>query len=364
MNRLPRGLIRRVLFSTEVSPVGTTALVPIDFKASSTIEGEESQIVKIDLQPNQKVLAETGAMLYMTQGVEIETGTSGGFGQGLKRMMTGENFFVSHFTYSGPESGSVAFGTNFPSKIIHVSLSDFGGSLICQKGAFLCGSSTIEIEMEFTKKFSAGFFGGEGFVLQRLTGEGDAFIRAGGALIERELKPDEELRISSGCLVAFEPTVSYDISTMKGFKNVVFGGEGLFVTTLTGPGKVYLQGLPFDRVIDQMARRMPGGGGGMFMPLGMGGMGGGGAGGDGSSTGGEGDAAEDQATTDSAPVSDNDSNTMDNEPVFAQETPSGQGEGEEVWGQDTGVESSGMEQDEETSVTGFLKDLFFGNDDN
>ncbi|KAL3661430.1 hypothetical protein V7S43_013633 [Phytophthora oleae] len=255
---------------------GNEVFVPINFDTAMSVEGHNSQVVHIELEPEQCLRAETGAMIYMTDGVEMETTTAGGFGEGMKRMMTGENFFVSCFTYHGTEKGKVALGTNFPSKIVHLRLSDFlDGSIICQKGAFLCGSDTVNIEMEFAKKFGVGFFGGEGFILQRLTGSGDVLVRASGTLIERELQPGEVLRISSGCLVAFEPSVHYDITMMKGAKNVLFGGEGLFVTTLTGPGKIYLQSLPFDRVVGEMAARIPRGGpGGMMLPFMMGGGGG------------------------------------------------------------------------------------------
>ncbi|GLE05222.1 hypothetical protein PINS_up014222 [Pythium insidiosum] len=234
--------------------------VPIDFKKAMRIDGHDSQIVHIDLEPHQCLRAESGSMIYMTEGVEMETTTAGGFAAGLKRVVTGENFFVSRFKYTGESRGTVAVSTSFPSKILHLSLADFiGGELICQKGAFLCGSDTTRIEMYVTKNFSTGFFGGEGFVLQRLTGSGDVCLRASGALIERDLAPNEVLRISSGCLVAFEPTVGFDITRQAGVKNVLFSGEGLFLTTLTGPGKVYLQSLPYDRVVGEIARHIPGG---------------------------------------------------------------------------------------------------------
>ncbi|KAF4316780.1 hypothetical protein BBO99_00008463 [Phytophthora kernoviae] len=254
---------------------GDEVFVPIDFNTAMSIEGHDSQVVHIELEPEQCLRAETGAMIYMTDGVEMETTTAGGIGEGMKRMMTGENFFVSRFTYHGDKKGKIALGTSFPSKIVHLRLNEFlGESIICQKGAFLCGSDTVNIEMEFAKKFGVGFFGGEGFILQRLTGSGDVLVRASGTLIERELQPGEVLRISSGCLVAFEPSVHYDITMMKGAKNVLFGGEGLFVTTLTGPGKIYLQSLPFDRVVGEMASRIPRGGpGGMMLPFMMGGGG-------------------------------------------------------------------------------------------
>ncbi|ETV74775.1 hypothetical protein H257_10849 [Aphanomyces astaci] len=266
---------------------------PIDFSKAAQIVGQESQLVHITLEPNQKLRAESGAMIYMTDGVHLDTHTAGGVQQGLKRMMTGENFFVTEYTYTGTTSGQVCLGTSVPSKIVHMNLADFGGSLICQKGAFVAGSHTVGIEMEFTKNFGAGFFGGQGFILQRLTGPGDAFVRASGALIERTLAPGEVLRISSGSLVAFEPTVHFDIQRMQGVKNIMFAGEGLFVTTLTGPGRVFLQGMPFDRMVSEIASRVPGGGGMMFVP-GFGGGGGGAAsqGGEGGDVAGEGPATE------------------------------------------------------------------------
>jgi Uncharacterized conserved protein len=151
-------------------------------------------------------------------------------------------------------------------------LDEYGGKIVCQQGAYLASSMGVNIEMEFAKKFSAGFFGGEGFVLQALTGEGDVFVKAGGALVKRELEEGETLRISSGSLVGFTQDVQFDVQTMSGFKNVIFGGEGLFVTTLTGPGAVWLQGMSPDKMISEIARRMPSGGGiGLGIPIGMGG---------------------------------------------------------------------------------------------
>ncbi len=256
---------------------------PINFDIASTIEGNESQIVTITLEPNQVLRAESGAMMYMTKGVSMNTTTGGGMSAGFKRMMTGQNIFISDYKYEGDEgtNGKVCLGTDFPSKIVRLNVNEYGGKIICQKGALLCASHTIDIEMEFTKKFSTGFFGGEGFVLQGLVGDGDVFVKAGGTLIRRELEEGEELKISSGCLVAFSNGVEYDIQMMQGFKNVLFGGEGLFVTTLTGPGTVWLQGQPPQRLISEIARRVPSGGGIGFVPV-IGG-GGGGGGGDGDS---------------------------------------------------------------------------------
>jgi len=208
----------------------------------------------------------------------METSTGGGLSAGFKRMLTGQNLFISDYCYTGQAgtTGLVCLGTDFPSKILRLNVSEYGGKIVCQKGALLCASHTVDIEMEFTKKVSTGFFGGEGFILQALLGTGDVFVKAGGTLIRRDLKEGETLRISSGCLVAFTKDVSYDIQVMQGFKNVLFGGEGLFITTLTGPGTVWLQGMPPQRMVSEIARRVPSGGGiGLAVPMpGLGGSGG------------------------------------------------------------------------------------------
>ena len=209
---------------------------------------------------------------------------SGGLSAGFQRMVTGQNMFISDYTYEGEPGtvGYVALGTDFPSKIIRLNVEEYGGKLVCQKGALLCASHTVDIQMEFTKKFSTGFFGGEGFILQALTGEGDVLLKAGGTLIRRDLEDGEQLRISSGCLVGFSEGVDYDVQLVKGFANVIAGGEGLFMTTLTGPGVVWLQGQPPQRMISEIARRVPSGGLGFMVPMG------GGGGGDGGSEGGDG----------------------------------------------------------------------------
>ena len=241
---------------------------PIDFAVSSKIEGEESQIATIQLQPGEKLRAESGAMLFMTQGVEMATNLEG-VSSAFRRMMTGQNFFLTDFTYNGKGSGTVGLGTDFPSKILRMSLKDHGGSLIAQRGAYLASNASVDIQMEFTRTMTAGFFGGQGFVLQRLVGEGDVLIKAGGTLVERYLEEGEVLRATSGSVVAFEPAVSYDIQMMQGVKNVMFGGEGLFVTSLTGPGKVWLQGMPPDRMIAEISSRVPSRGGiGPIIPIG------------------------------------------------------------------------------------------------
>ncbi len=220
----------------------------IDYK----IYGDEMQIVEVELDPDEGVRAEVGAMLYMEDGVEMQTSTGGGIFKGFKRMITGESFFITTFIYHGSGKGHVSFAAPYPGKIIPVNLSNFGGSILCQKDAFLCAASGIEIEVAFTKRLGAGFFGGEGFILQELTGNGMAFIHAGGTILERDLAPGERLRVDTGCLVAIAPTINYDIQYVGGFKNALFGGEGMFLAVLRGPGKIYLQSLPFSRMADRI----------------------------------------------------------------------------------------------------------------
>lgn len=258
--------------SADIVPVDYNNYLPIDFNSSSRISGAESQIVTISLLPNQILRAESGAMIYMTEGVQMHTNLEGGISSGFKRMLTGQNLFVSDFTYTGPTQGEVALGTDFPSKLLRLNLDDYAdNTLICQQGAFLCAPHTISIEMEFTKSLTGGFFGGEGFILQKLTGTGDVFVKAGGMLVRRVLQSGETLRISSGCLVAFTRGVEYDVQMVSGFKNVMFGGEGLFFTTLTGPGTVWLQSMPPDRMISEIARKMPSAGPGIGLGIPLGG---------------------------------------------------------------------------------------------
>ncbi len=220
----------------------------IDYK----IYGDDIQLVEIELDGGEGVRAEAGAMTYMEDGIEMQTSTGGGLFKGFKRAVTGESFFITTFMYNGVGKGHVAFGAPYPGKIIPIQLEEYGGKFICQKDAFLCAARGIEIEVAFTKRIGAGFFGGEGFILQRLEGRGMAFVHAGGTIIERDLAPNETLRIDTGCLVGIAPTVNYDIQFVGGFKNALFGGEGLFLATLTGPGKVYLQSLPLSRLADRI----------------------------------------------------------------------------------------------------------------
>lgn len=220
----------------------------IDYK----IFGDDMQIVEIELDPNEGVRAEVGAMMYMEDGIQMQTGTGGGIFAGFKRMLTGDGFFITTFMFNGFGKGHVAFGAPYPGKIIPLNLSELGGEFICQKDSFLCAAQGIDIDIAFTKKIGAGLFGGEGFILQRLTGNGLAFVHAGGTIIKRTLQPGERLRVDTGCLVAMQPSVDYDIQFVGGFKNALFGGEGLFLAQLTGPGIVYLQSLPFSRLADRI----------------------------------------------------------------------------------------------------------------
>lgn len=220
----------------------------IDYK----IYGDDMQLVEVELDPGEGIRAEAGAMMYMTDDIQMQTSTGGGLFKGFKRMITGESFFITTFLYNGKGKGHVAFGAPYPGKIIPLELGELGGAFLCQKDAFLCAARGIEIEVAFTKKIGAGLFGGEGFILQRLEGEGLAFIHAGGTIIERNLSANETLRVDTGCLVAFSPSVKYDIQFVGGFKNALFGGEGVFLAKMTGPGPVYLQSLPFSRLADRI----------------------------------------------------------------------------------------------------------------
>lgn len=216
------------------------------------ILGDDMQVVEIELDPGEGVRAEAGAMLYMNDDVVMQTGADGGLFSGFKRMLTGESFFITTFLNNGRSKSRAAFSAPYPGKIIPLELDQLGGAFLCQKDSFLCAARGIEIEVAFTKKLGAGLFGGEGFVLQRLEGQGRAFVHAGGTVLKRTLARGETLRVDTGCLVAFAPTVDYDIQFIGGFKNALFGGEGLFLTRLVGPGDVYLQSLPFSRLADRI----------------------------------------------------------------------------------------------------------------
>ncbi len=247
----------------------------IDYK----ILGNDLQCVVVTLDAGEQVIAEAGTMLYMTDGVDMQTSMStdqnkGFFGNLMKaagRMLTGESFFITTFTNQGRARADVAFAAPYPGNIVPVDLARHGGQLICQKDSFLCAARGTDVAIAFNKKLGAGFFGGEGFILQRLTGDGFAFIHAGGTTFEMQLAAGQKLRVDTGCIAAFEATVNYDIQFVGGFKNALFGGEGLFFATLTGPGLVYLQTLPFSRLADRIGHAARGGKGegsvlgGLFM---------------------------------------------------------------------------------------------------
>ena len=217
-----------------------------------TIHGDDMQIVEIVLDPSEGVRAEVGAMMFMEEGIMMETGTGGGLFKGFKRMISGDGFFISTFYNTALVKRSVSFGAPYPGKIIPLDLRQVGGTFICQKDSFLCAANGIDIDVAFTKKIGAGLFGGEGFILQRLSGDGLAFVHAGGTIIKRELRERETLRVDTGCIVALAPTVDYDIQFVGGFTNALFGGEGLFLASLTGPGTIYLQSLPLSRLADRI----------------------------------------------------------------------------------------------------------------
>lgn len=223
------------------------------------IIGDDMQFVEIELDPRETVIAEAGALMMMTSNVMMETifgdgsSRSGGrmmdklFGAS-KRVLTGESLFMTAFTNGGFGMEKVSFASPYPGKILAMDLSRMGGKLICQKDSFLCAAHGVSVGIDFRRKLSVGFFGGEGFILQKLEGDGMAFIHAGGVVVERELLPGEILRVDTGCLVAMTRDVRYDIEFVGGVKNMFFGGEGVFFATVTGPGKVWVQSLPFSRL--------------------------------------------------------------------------------------------------------------------
>jgi uncharacterized protein (TIGR00266 family) len=221
------------------------------------LEGDDFQAVVITLDPGEAVRAEPGAFMWMEDGIEMDTSTGGGLMSSLKRKLAGESFFVTTFENKDGARREVGFAASYPGKIMPVDLAR--GSILCQRNAYLCSADGVEISVAFTKRLGAGFFGGEGFILQRLTGDGLAFVHAGGHIIERELAPREQLRVDTGCIVGFEDTVDYDIKMIKGVTSMLFGGEGLFYAVLQGPGKIWVQTTPFSRFADRVVSAAHGG---------------------------------------------------------------------------------------------------------
>ena len=231
------------------------------------IFGAEMQYVEVELDPMEAAIAEAGGMMYMEDGIEMETifgdgsqASSGFLGSLMsagKRLLTGESLFMTIFQNRGVGKRRVAFGAPYPGKIIPVHLTDVGGELLAQKDAFLCAAKGVSLGIAFTKRFGAGLFGGEGFILERLQGDGLSFLHAGGTILERELAPGETLRVDTGCIVAFQPSVAYDIQFVGRIKTALFGGEGLFFATLRGPGRIWLQSLPFSRLAGRIYSASP-----------------------------------------------------------------------------------------------------------
>jgi len=228
----------------------------IDYK----IYGEEMQCVEIELDPRESVIAEPGSFMMMKDGIQMETLFGDGTEKGLmgklfsagKRMLTGENLFMTVFTNTSSDKRQVTFAAPYTGKIIPFDLSKLGGKIICQKDSFLCAAKGVTVGIEFQKKLGTGLFGGEGFIMQKLEGDGMTFVHSGGHVIEKELLPGEILKIDTGCIVAFTHTVDYDIQFVGGIKNTIFGGEGLFFAQLRGPGKVWIQTLPISRLASRI----------------------------------------------------------------------------------------------------------------
>jgi len=239
----------------------------VDYK----IYGDDMQYVEVELDPMEAAVAEAGGMMYMDDGIEMETifgdgsQQSSGFLNALvgagKRLLTGESLFMTVFQNQGAGKKRVAFGAPYPGKIIPVHLAEIGGELIAQKDAFLCAAKGVSVGIAFNKKIGVGLFGGEGFIMERLQGDGWAFLHAGGTIYERDLGPGEVLRVDTGCIVAFQPQVDFDIQFVGKIKSALFGGEGLFFATLRGPGRIWLQSLPFSRMANRIIAAAPRAGG-------------------------------------------------------------------------------------------------------
>jgi len=235
------------------------------------IHGTDMQFVEVELDPGEAVVGEAGAMMYLEDGIEMDTifGDGSAAQSGLlgklvgagKRLLTGESLFTTVFSNAGSGKRRVAMAAPYPGRIIPMDLRQLGGTLICQKDSFLCAAKGVSLGIAFQRKLGVGLFGGEGFIMQKLDGDGLAFVHAGGTLMERELKAGETLRVDTGCVVAYTPSVSFDIQFIGKLKTALFGGEGLFFATLSGPGKVWLQSLPLSRLANRIVMAAPKAGG-------------------------------------------------------------------------------------------------------
>lgn len=239
------------------------AMHEIDYK----IHGDDLQFVEVELDPQEAVVAEAGGMMFMDDGIAMETIFGDGSSQNTgfmgallgagKRLLTGESLFMTVFQNRDAGKRRLAFGAPYPGKIVPVHLAELGGELLAQKDSFLCAAKGVSLGIAFQKRFGAGLFGGEGFILQRLQGDGWAFMHAGGTLYERTLAPGETLRVDTGCVVALQPSVDFDIQFVGSVKTALFGGEGLFFATLRGPGRIWLQSLPFSRLAGRIVAAAP-----------------------------------------------------------------------------------------------------------
>ncbi|MEZ4862613.1 MAG: TIGR00266 family protein [Caldilineaceae bacterium] len=236
------------------------------------IEGTLLPVLLINLAPDQRVYSSSGGMSWMAQNVEMETNSGGGIGKMFKRALSGESLFIVDY-YTNQGTGEVAFAAEFPGKIIPLDLAN-GEQMIVQKDSFMCADKSVDLDMHFRRKLGSGLFGGEGFILQRLTGPGMAFVNFDGEIVEKTLAPGELLRVDTGHVAMFEPSVDFDVEVVRGFKNILLGGEGLFLATLRGPGKVWLQTMPMTKLANKIAQFMPqvggdGQSGGMNINLGQ-----------------------------------------------------------------------------------------------
>jgi uncharacterized protein (TIGR00266 family) len=231
------------------------------------IKGSEMQFVEVELDPGEAAVGEAGSMMFMDAGIGMDTvfgdgsaSTSGLFGKLLgagKRLITGESLFTTVFTNQGQSKLRIAFAAPYPGKIIPMDLRQLGGMLVCQKDAFLCAAKGVSLGLYLQQKMSTGFFGGEGFIMQKLEGDGLAFVHAGGTVVKRELQPGQTLLIDTGCVVAFTPNINFEIQYVGKIKTAMFGGEGLFFAKVTGPGTVWLQSLPFSRLASRVFAAAP-----------------------------------------------------------------------------------------------------------
>lgn len=219
------------------------------------IEGTTLPVVTVTLSPGDRLFSSSGGMSWMTQAVEMDTNSGGGLGKMFKRALSGESLFIVDY-YVNSGQGEVAFAAEFPGKVIDLHLSE-GQQMIVQKDAFMCAEKSVDLDMHFRKRLGSGLFGGEGFILQKLTGPGAAFVNFDGEIVERELAPGETLRVDTGHVAMFEPTVDFDVEMVRGFKNILLGGEGLFLATLRGPGKIWLQTMPMSKLAQRIAQFMP-----------------------------------------------------------------------------------------------------------